>query len=179
MAEQKWFEGLRRQIKHRCGPGWGIDERHGGVRLTRRIAAGKQHKNPRQTVQLGIPWNPAHSGDIFLVVCQIRERMENGEESLAKAFQLQQKQHGSTPTVSKSVEDEDSGWEAVIDDFIDRRQQVNRATTMRDLSCHMKRVFLSEPVQSHCTAGDLSRHNSCLSVSIVSDPLQGQQVVNR
>ena len=26
MAEQKWFEGLRRQIKHRCGPGWGIDE---------------------------------------------------------------------------------------------------------------------------------------------------------
>ena len=79
MGEQKWFEGLRRQIKHRCGPGWGIDERHGGVRLTRRIAAGKQHKNPRQTVQLGIPWNPAHSGDIFLVVCQIRERMENGE----------------------------------------------------------------------------------------------------
>ena len=59
MAEQKWFEGLRRQIKHRCGPGWGIDERHGGVRLTRRIAAGKQHKNPRQTVQLGIAWNPA------------------------------------------------------------------------------------------------------------------------
>ena len=112
MAEQKWFEGLRRQIKHRCGPGWGIDERHGGVRLTRRISAGKQHKNPRQTVQLGIPWNPAHSGDIVLVVCQIRERMENGEESLAKAFQLQQKQHGSTPTVSKSVEDEDSGWEA-------------------------------------------------------------------
>ena len=141
MAEQKWFEGLRRQIKHRCGPGWGIDERHGGVRLTRRIAAGKQHKNPRQTVQLGIPWNPAHSGDIFLVVCQIRERMENGEEFLAKAFQLQQKQHGSTPTVSKSVEDEDSGWEAVIDDFIDRRRQVNRATTMRDLSCHMKRVL--------------------------------------
>ena len=141
MAEQKWFEGLRRQIKHRCGPGWGIDERHGGVRLTRRIAAGKQHKNPRQTVQLGIPWNPAHSGNIFLVVCQIRERMENGEESLAKAFQLQQKQHGSTPTVSKSVEDEDSGWQAVIDDFIDRRRQVNRATTMRDLNCHMKRVL--------------------------------------
>ena len=141
MAEQKWFEGLRRQIKHRCGPGWGIDERHSGGRLTRRIAAGKQHKNPRQTVQLGIPWNPAHSGDIFLVVCQIRERMENGEESLAKAFQLQQKQHGSTPTVSKSVEDEDSGWQAVIDDFIDRRRQVNRATTMRDLSCHMKRVL--------------------------------------
>ena len=71
-------EGLRRLIKHRCGAGWGIDECHGGVRLTRRIAAGKQHKNPRQTVQLGIPWSPAHSGDIFLVVCQIRERMEKG-----------------------------------------------------------------------------------------------------
>ena len=88
MAEQKWFEGLRRQIKHRCGPGWGIDERHGGVRLTRRIAADKQHKNPRQTVQLGIPCNPAHSGDIFLVVCQIRERLgaclpvRNGSEPL-------------------------------------------------------------------------------------------------
>ena len=140
MAEHKWFEGLRRQIKHRCGPGWGIDERHGGVRLTRRIAAGKQHKNPRQTVQLGIPWNPAHSGDIFMVVCQIRERMEKGEESLAKAFQLQQKQHGATPTVSKSVDDEDSGWQAVIYDFIERRRQNSRSTTMKDLTRHMERV---------------------------------------
>ena len=42
-----------------------------------------------------------------------------------------------------------------------------------------KRVFLSELVQSHCTAGDLSRHNSCLSVSMVSDLLQGEQVVHR
>ena len=31
-----------------------------------------------------------------------------------------------------------------------------------------KRVFLSEPVQSHCTAGDQSRQYSCLNVSIVS-----------
>ena len=141
MAEKNWFEGLRRQIKHRCGPGWGIDERHGCVRLTRRIAAGKQHKNPRQTVQLGIPWNPAHSGDIFLVVCQIRERMEKWEESLAKAFHLQQKQHGATPTVSKSVADEDSGWQAVIDDFIERRRQNSRATTMKDITRHMERVM--------------------------------------
>ena len=44
--------------------------------------------------------------------------MEKGEESLSKAFQLQQKQHGSTPTVSKSVDEEDTGWQAVIDDFI-------------------------------------------------------------
>ena len=46
-----------------------------------------------------------------------------------------------TPTITRSVEDEDSGWQAVIDDFIDRRRQVNRATTMRDLNCHMKRVL--------------------------------------
>ena len=73
---------LPRKMDHEAAKesrlGWGIDERHGGVRLTRQIAAGKQHKNPRQTVQLGISWNLAHSGDIFLVVCQIRERMENG-----------------------------------------------------------------------------------------------------
>ena len=141
IAEQKWFEGLRRQIKHRCGPGWGIDARHGGVRLTRRIAAGKQHQNPRQTVQLGIPWNPAYGGDIFLVVCQIRERMEKGEESLAKAFQLLRKQHGATPTVSKSVDDEDTGWQAVIDDFTERRRQNSRSTKMSDLTRHMKRVM--------------------------------------
>jgi hypothetical protein len=24
MAEQKWLQGLRRQIKHSCGPGWGL-----------------------------------------------------------------------------------------------------------------------------------------------------------
>ena len=60
--------------------------------LTRSIDAGQHHKNPRQTVQLGIPWNPAHSRDIFLVVCQIRERMEKREESLAKAFVLLKKQ---------------------------------------------------------------------------------------
>ena len=41
-----------------------------------------------------------------------------------------------------------------------------------------KRVFLSEPVQTHCTAEDPSRHHPCLSVSIVSAPLLGQQVVN-
>ena len=41
MAEQKWFEGLRRQIKHRCGPGWGIDERHGGAEGLQ-----KSHRSP-------------------------------------------------------------------------------------------------------------------------------------
>ena len=40
-------------------------------------------------------------------------------------------------------------------------------------------VYLSEPVQTHCTAGDPSRQHPCLSVSIVSDPLLGEQVINR
>ena len=44
---------------------------------------------------------------------------------------------------------------------------------------HLKRVFLSEPVQSHCTAGDPSRQHSCLGVSIMSEPLLGGEVVNR
>ena len=70
MAEKNWFEGLRRQIKHRCGPGWGIDERHGGVRLTRRSAAGKQHIVRVKRCSWGSPGT------------------------------LQQKQHGATPTVS-------------------------------------------------------------------------------
>ena len=50
----------------------GIDERHGGVRLTRWIAAGKQHKNPRQTVQLG---SRNCSQGASSSVCQIRECM--------------------------------------------------------------------------------------------------------
>gem|GEM_PF-3029783 len=43
----------------------------------------------------------------------------------------------------------------------------------------LKRVYLSKPVQSHCTAGDPSRQHPCLSVSMVSDLLLGGQVVNR
>ena len=38
-----------------------------------------------------------------------------------------------------------------------------------------KRVFLSEPAQIYCTAGVLSRQHLCLCVSIVSDPLLGEQ----
>ena len=41
-----------------------------------------------------------------------------------------------------------------------------------------KRVFLSEPCQSYCAAGDPSRQHPCLSVSMVSDLLQCEQVVN-
>ena len=40
------------------------------------------------------------------------------------------------------------------------------------------RVCLYELVQSHCTAIDPSRHNPCLSVSMVSDLLQREQVDN-
>ena len=40
-------------------------------------------------------------------------------------------------------------------------------------------VYLSEPGQTHCTAVDLSRQNSCPSMSIVSEPVHVEQVVNR
>ena len=49
-----------------------------------------------------------------------------------------------------------------------------RAPRVHRIACH-----LSEPVQTHCTAGDPSRQHPCLSVSIVSDPLLGEQVINR
>ena len=40
-------------------------------------------------------------------------------------------------------------------------------------------VYLSEPGQTRCTAVDLSRQNSCSSMSIVSEPLHVEQLVNR
>ena len=40
-------------------------------------------------------------------------------------------------------------------------------------------VYLSELGQTHFTAVDLSRQNSCPSMSIVSEPLHVEQVVNR
>ena len=40
-------------------------------------------------------------------------------------------------------------------------------------------VYLSEPVQNHSTAVDPSSLHPCLSVSMVSDLLSGEQVVNR
>ena len=141
MPQQKWFARLRGQIKDRCGLGWGIADRNGDTQLTRRINDGKQHQNPRQSVQLGVPWNPACSGDIFLKVCQLKQLVDERHCSLAEAKKKLDAKDSATPTITRSVEDEDSGWEAVIDDFIDRRRQVNRATTMRDLSCHVKRVL--------------------------------------
>ena len=140
MPQQMWFARLRGQIKDRCGLGWGIADRNGDTQLTRRINDGKQHQNPRQSVQLGVPWNPASSGDIFLKICQLKQLVDDRHCSLAESKKKLDAKDSATPTITRSVEDEDSGWEAVIDDFIDRRRQVNRATTMRDLNCHMKRV---------------------------------------
>ena len=42
----------------------------------------------------------------------------------------------------------------------------------------LKRVFLSEPVQSLCTA-EIRADSTCLGVSIMSEPLLGGEVVNR
>jgi RimJ/RimL family protein N-acetyltransferase len=71
MARQQWFERLREQIKGRCGAGWGIADRNGDIQLTRRINDDRQHKNPRKSVQLGVMWNPAYSGDIPIKICQL------------------------------------------------------------------------------------------------------------
>ena len=143
MPQQQWFGRLRGQIKDRCGVGWGIADRNGDTQLTRRINDGKQHENPRQSVQLGVPWNPAFSGDIFLKVCQLKQLVDERHCSLAEAKKKLDAKDSATPTITRSVDDEDSGWNAVICDFIDKRRQVNRATTMRDLNCHMKRVRLT------------------------------------
>ena len=77
----------------------------------------------------------------FLKVCQLKQLVDERHCSLAEAKKKLDAKDSATPTITRSVEDEDSGWEAVIDDFIDRRRQVNRATTMRDLTCRMKRVL--------------------------------------
>ena len=94
-------------------------------------------------MQLGVPWNPAFSGDIFLKVCQLKQLVDERHCSLAEAKKKLDAKDSATPTITRSVDDEDSGWNAVICDFIDKRRQVNRATTMRDLNCHMKRVRLT------------------------------------
>ncbi|MFL0749123.1 MAG: hypothetical protein AB8A32_03160 [Prochlorococcus sp.] len=123
MPKQQWFDRLRGQIKDRCGPGWGIADRNGDTQLTRRLNDGKQHKNPRQSVQLGVPWNPAYSGDIFLKICQLKQLVEVNDCSLAEAKKKQDAKDTATPTITRSVDDEDSGWEVVIADFIEQRRQ--------------------------------------------------------
>lgn len=138
MFQQRWFDRLRGQIKDRCGGGWGIADRNGDTQLTRRLNDGKQHKNPRQSVQLGVPWNPAYSGDIFLKICQLKQLGEVNDCSLAEAKKKQDAKDTATPTITRSVDDEDSGWEVVIADFIEQRRQKNRANTMKSLTCHME-----------------------------------------
>lgn len=141
MSKTQWYDRLRGQIKDRCGSGWGIAERNGEAQLTRRINNGLQHKNPRQSVQLGVKWNPAYSGDIFLMVCQIKAYVDDRHCSLAEAKELQEAKDGATPTITRSVDDEDSGWQTVIADFIDKRAQENRGTTMKELTRHMDRTL--------------------------------------
>ena len=109
MPQQKWFARLRGQIKDRCGLGWGIADRNGDTQLTRRINDGKQHQNPRQSVQLGVPWNPACSGDIFLKVCQLKQLVDERHCSLAEAKKKLDAKDSATPAIIRSVEDEDSG----------------------------------------------------------------------
>ena len=103
MPQQKWFARLRGQIKDRCGLGWGIADRNGDTQLTRRINDGKQHQNPRQSVQLGVPWNPACSGDIFLKVCQLKQLVDERHCSLAEAKKKLDAKDSATPTITRSV----------------------------------------------------------------------------
>ena len=100
MPQQKWFARLRGQIKDRCGLGWGIADRNGDTQLTRRINDGKQHQNPRQSVQLGVPWNPACSGDIFLKVCQLKQLVDERHCSLAEAKKKLDAKDSATLTIS-------------------------------------------------------------------------------
>ena len=117
MPQQQWFVRLRGQIKDRCGLGWGIADRNGDTQLTRRINDGKQHKNPRQSVQLGVPWNPAYSGDIFLKICQLKELVDERHLSLAEAKKKLDAKESAIKTITRSVDDDDSGWESVCSDF--------------------------------------------------------------
>ncbi len=50
MAGQASMSVFQFHFRDNHGNGWNIDVRHGGVRLSRWIASGKQHKNPRETV---------------------------------------------------------------------------------------------------------------------------------
>ena len=111
MPQQKWFARLRGQIKDRCGLGWGISDRNGDTQLTRRINDGKQHQNPRQSVQLGVPWNPACSGDIFLKVCQLKQLVDERHCSLAEAKKKLDAKDSATPTITTSSSSSpEQGW---------------------------------------------------------------------
>ena len=60
----------------------------------------------------------------LLKVCQLKQLVDERHCSLAEAKKKLDAKVSATPTITRSVEDEYSGWEAVIDDLIDRRRQV-------------------------------------------------------
>ena len=85
MSREQWFQGLRRQIKHSCGPGWGIAERNRDCQLTRRFNEGRQHGNPRQSVMLGTEWSATDSAAILTAVFRVKELVDSRHCSLAEA----------------------------------------------------------------------------------------------
>ena len=50
---------------------------------------------------------------------QLKQLVDERHCSLAEAKKKLDAKDSATPTITRSVEDEDSGWEAVSDDFID------------------------------------------------------------
>ena len=88
MSREEWLQGLRRQIKHSCGPGWGIAERNGDCQLTRRFNEGRQQANPRQSVMLGTGWSATDSAAILTAACSIKELVDSRHCSLADAKTL-------------------------------------------------------------------------------------------
>jgi len=138
MSREQWFQGLRRQIKHSCGPGWGIAERNGDCQLTRRFNEGRQHGNPRQSVMLGTGWSATDSAAILTAVCSVKELVDSRHCSLAEAKALWSAREAAPATSSKPVADQ--GWPLVVEEFIASRAN-RRGTTLKDLNCHMQRVL--------------------------------------
>ena len=51
-------------------------------------------------MQLGVPWNSACSGDIFLKVCQLKQLVDERHCSLAEAKKKLDAKDGATPTIN-------------------------------------------------------------------------------
>ena len=72
---------------------------------------------------------------------QLKQLVDERHCSLAEAKKKLDAKDSATPTITRSVDDEDSGWNAVICDFIDKRRQVNRATmTMFNISPNLSAI---------------------------------------
>ena len=117
---------LKGQIKDRCGAGWDIADQDGDTQLTRRINDDRQHKNLRQSVQLGVMWNPAYSGDIFLKICQLKQLVDVHSCSLAEAKKKLYAKDIATPTITRSVQ-----------------ATINRQVQFGKRTCHCVRIVQS------------------------------------